>query len=51
MAVKLTRMAILDEAEEEVEEEDVNRLKKKGLEQNTNRRYRNINSLIITIIR
>jgi len=57
--VKLTRMAILDEAEEEVEEEeeeeaeeeDVNRLKKKGLEQNTNRRYRNINSLIITIIR
>merc|ERR1711936_125369 len=48
--VKLTRMAILDEAEEEVEEEeeaeeeDVNRPKKKELEQNTNCRYRKINS-------
>ena len=59
MAVKLTRMAILDEAEEEVEEEeeaeaeeeDVNRPKKKELEQNTNCRYRKINSFIITTIR
>merc|ERR1719507_456559 len=57
MTVKLTKMAILDEAEEEeeveeeAEAEDANHRMKKELEQNTNCRYHKINSLIITTLR
>ena len=56
--VKLTRMAILGEAEEEVEEEveaaeaeDANHRMKKELDQNTNCRYHKNNSLIISTLR
>lgn len=58
--VKLTRMAILGEDEEEVEEEeeveaaeaeDANHRMKKELDQSTNCRYHKINSLIISTLR
>merc|ERR1712110_1102377 len=57
-AGKLTRMAILGEAEEEVEEEeeveaaeDAKHRMKKELDQSTNCRYHKINSLIISTLR
>merc|ERR1712001_268994 len=54
---KLTRMAILGEAEEEEEEEeaaeaeDAKHRMKKELDQSTNCRYHKINSLIISTLR
>merc|ERR1712110_929535 len=49
--VKLTRMAILGEAEEEAEAEDANHRMKKELDQSINCRYHKINSLIISTLR